>query len=344
MGNKIAILKEIVIYVVPFVLLYWYVANTYKISIWNIIGWWYRNSSQNESVWVFSFIFFFTFLLVFLPLTGLINTAHLSLFGEKQTLVYLGHPEDSVGRFYSLNDSAREPFQGFDVDRQYNHGFGDIYKTMHFIKDPGTEKSVGVRTNRFHPYAILGTLFFGLAFLIPLMGAVHVLAYPAYQALHGSSGVLQGETFAAFDNLLSQLHLTRASAAIFSFTCLILALAFMMMMPRNQAGGRVQTLPPAIHIGSIIRGQPLALQIKYNKIKRSDNHYDTVDSGYRFAPFEFTHDFDPAVYATLYFDSRKHPELEDSIQSHIDNRSTMTVRLNDQLVLEPDTSDIPLSL
>ena len=344
MGNKIAILKELIIYAVPLVLIYAYTAHTYKTPVWKIIAWWYQNSLQSDSIWIFTFIFLFTFFLVFLPVTGLLNTTYLSLFGEKQTLVYLGHPEDGVGRFYRLQDLKKQAFQGYDVDRHYNHGFGDIYKTMQFIKDPGAEKSVGIRTNRFHPYAILGTLFFGLAFVIPLMGAIHVLAYPPYQSLHGASGIIQGETFVAFDSLLGQLHLSRASAAIFSFGCLLLAITFMMLMPKSQVGRSVQALPSSIHAGNIIRGQPQAVNIKYDKIRRSDNHYDTVDSGYRFATFLFTDRFDPAVHATLYFDTRKYPELEDRIQSHINNRSTMTVRLNDQLVLEPDTSDIPPGL
>ena len=138
MWNIISYLKEIIIWSLPFYFLNLYIIKVYNISLGQLVIWWTKNFSNTESSTEIIVSFILIFLLFSLPFTSLMNSLYLGLFGEKQTLVYLGNSSASTSMYYKKTDISKTPFQGYNIDKKYSFSFKELNKLKCFIKDPET--------------------------------------------------------------------------------------------------------------------------------------------------------------------------------------------------------------
>ncbi len=301
-----SVVKEIVLWFLPFLLLHFYLQRVYQLSLLDIPVWWVKNYSTTDSPWMpwLFFVLFFVFLII--PLSGLINVTYLKLFGEPQRLVYLGNHAANNSHYYNVADTEKRVFEGYNIDRRYNFSFSNVNRVQQFTKDPGTSGIVGLSNRRLHPLAIIGTLCFLVFSLILAAGGTHVVAYPVYLDIQGTSAQLQGETMDAFVQVLQQFGISKAQAAIGLFGSVILAVAFSIMMPSETLSEPVTPLPNTIRPEATIKGIPLTMDVVMEKRKRADDREERYDSGLRQVVYRFEQDFDPAIYVTMTFDSFCH--------------------------------------
>ncbi|MDH5179028.1 MAG: hypothetical protein OEZ39_16675 [Gammaproteobacteria bacterium] len=301
----------------------------YHIGLPGILRWWLFNFTKAEGAGFIFFSLIFSWML-FIPLTaGILSTGYLALFGEEQELVYLGHKDKSLGTYYDLHDKNRTIISGYDVDNTYNLSFEPIYRINYFAKDRGHDNQVGEKENRFTLYYFTGTLMFILAFGVFSMGSAHAMAYQPYKAKFGDSGDLQGDGNESFDMILTKLHLGKGHLVVMVFGGLILGVVFQANVPDERVGPKVNTIPSVIKEGYTTSAIPVAFNKHYKTVRRSNSSgsssSETVDTGYRFASFMFTKQFDLPVYVSYRFHIDEFPELANQIQHNIAMHREMTI-------------------
>ena len=331
MWNYISYLKEIIIWSLPFYALHIYLEKIYHISLGQLFFWWTKNFSNTESSTAIIVSFILIFLLFSLPFTSLINSFYLTLFGEKQTLIYLGNPSANTSMYYKKTDSSKTPFQGYNIDKKYSFSFNELNKPKYFIKDPGTENVVGQKNKRLHATAIISTFFFMIFLLLPALGVIHALAYPMYIDINGTSSYLGGDTMKAFELILLNFKITKGLSVLILFGGLFLGMYFGGKMPNDKNTLAVTPIPSSIKQGNNITAMPIEVNIHYETRRNSDDTTSTYDSGFRHAIFRFDKGFDPSVYLTFYFDSTANPKPEEKINSNIDNKVMMNLVINEDL-------------
>lgn len=333
MWNIISYIKEIIIWSLPFYALHIYLKNTYHISLGQILVWWPKNFSNIESSTAIIVSFIFIFILFCLPITSLMNSFYLNLFGEKQTLIYLGNSSESTSVYYKNHDLKKKAFEGYNIDQAYNFSFNDINKSKNFIKDPGTTSIVGQKNKRLHITAVLSTFFFMMFFLIPVLGAIHAFSYPMYIDLNVGSENLQGEAFKAFETILLNFKVTKGYSVIILFGSLFLALFFSANIPDDKNSSRITPLPSYIKVGNKLDAVPIEINIAYSKKTNDDGSTTTYDSGFRNAIFKFDKGFSPSVYVALHFDGNKSSVKEDEIRDNINSKTKINLVIDDDLQL-----------
>lgn len=336
MWNMFSYLKEIILWSLPFYALHIYIKSIYHVSLGQLLLWWTKNFSDTESSTAIIISFILIFLLFSLPVTSLMNSLYLSLFGEKQTLVYLGNPSSSISMYYKVNDISKTPFQGYNVDKKYSFSFNELNKLKYFIKDPGTENIVGQKNKRLHATAIISTFFFMIFLLLPALGVVHAFAYPMYVDLNGENAYLHGEAMKAFEIVLLDFKITKGLSVLILFGGLFLGIYFGGKMPDKKNSLPSTPVPSLIKEGKNISAMPIEVNIHYEDRTNSDNTTSTYDSGFRHAIFRFDKGFDPSVYLTIYFDTAAYPKLEDKISSNIDNQVRMNLVIDENLRIRPE--------
>lgn len=336
MWNIISYIKEFIIWPLPFYTLHIYLRSIYHASLGQLLLWWPNNFSNTESSTATIVSFILIFLLFSLPVTSLMNSFYLGLFGEKQTLVYLGNSSDSTSMYYKESDIKKEVFQGYNIDQNYNYGFKELNKLKYFIKDPGTKNIVGQKNKRLHATAITSTFFFMIFLLLPALGVIHAFAYPMYVDLNGENAYLHGEAMKAFEVVLLDFKITKGISVAILFGSLFLALYFGGKLPDEKNSLAVTPLPSYIKEGEKISAIPIEINIAYEKETNDDGSTTTYDSGFRHTIFRFDKGFSPSVYVTLYFDTKIHPKLEDKIESNISTHTAMTLKIKKNLILKPN--------
>lgn len=336
MWNIISYLKEIIIWSLPFYFLNLYIIKVYNISLGQLVIWWTKNFSNTESSTAIIVSFILIFLLFSLPVTSLMNSFYLGLFGEKQTLVYLGNSSANTSMYYKETDISKTPFQGYNVDKKYSFSFKELNKLKYFIKDPGTENIVGQNNKRLHATAITSTFFFMIFLLLPALGIIHALSYPMYIDINGGNAYLHGEAIKAFEIVLLNFKISKGLSVLILFGGLFLGMYFGGKIPNDKKSLPVTPIPLHIKEGINIAAMPLEVNIHYETRKNSDDTTSTYDSGLRHAIFRFDKGFDPSVYLTIYFDTTAYPKLEDKISSNIDNQEMMNLVIDENLGIRPE--------
>lgn len=336
MWNTILYFKEIILWSLPFYALHLYLNSIYQVSLGQLLVWWVKNFNNTDSSTAITLSFILIFMLFCLPFTSLINSFYLGLFGEKQTLVYLGNPSSSISMYYKETDASKTPFQGYNIDKKYSFSFNELNKLKYFIKDPGTVSIVGQSNKRLHATAITSTFFFMIFLLLPALGVIHALAYPMYIDINGTSSHLNGEAIKAFEIVLLDFKISKGLSVLILFGGLFLGMYFGGKMPDDKNSLPVTPIPLSIKEGKNIIAMPLEVNVHYETRKNSDNTTSTYDSGVRHAIFRFDKEFDPSVYLTIYFDTAAYPKLEDKISSNIDNQVMMNLVIDGSLGVRPE--------
>lgn len=263
------------------------------------------------------------------------NSFYLGLFGEKQTLIYLGNSSPSTSMYYKNRDPDKISFEGYNIDKKYNYNFSELNTLHQFIKDPGTKNIVGQKNKRLHITAIASTFFFMLFLLFPVLGVIHALTYPMYIDINGDNAILHGEVVKAFEIVLLKFKISKGLSAIILFSSLIMALYFSKQMPDEANRTALTSLPAHIKENKTVSSFPIEINIAYEEITRHDGTKTQVDSGFRNAIFRFDQGFEPSVYVTLNFDTKEYPLLAEEITSHIAGKKEMSLRLDEKLQLQP---------
>ena len=335
MWNCISYIKEIIFWSLPFYFLHLYIKSVYHISLGQLVSWWAKNFSHTESSTAIIVSFILIFLLFCLPFTSLMNSFYLGLFGEKQTLVYLGNSSASNSMYYKEYDFKKSTFEGYNIDQSYNFSFKGVNKLKYFIKDPGTNNIVGQKNKRLHPTAILSTFFFMVFFLLPALGVIHALTYPMYIDLNGSNAYFHGAAGKAFEIVLLDFKITKGISVFILFGGLFMALFFSGKMPDEKDSLPITPIPSHIKPYENISGTPIEINILYDKKTNDDGSTTTYDSGYRNVIFKFDKGFKSSVYVTLNFDTKAYPELKEKIESNIASRIEMILVIDENLGLLP---------
>lgn len=340
MWNTLSIIKELIFWALPLFFLSLYLKKVYDFSFGQLVIWWTKNYSNVDSPVAIIVAFLIIFFLFTIPASSLINSTYLGLFGEKQTLVYLGNSSDNTAVYFKQYDNERATFTGYDLDNKYNYSFNNVLKVRTFVKDPGTTDIVGQASKRLQVPALLSTFFFMIFLLLPALAASHALSYPMYTDTHGENAHLHGAPMDAFETLLADYKITKVSSAGIFFISLFLGIYFGSKMQNNEDKVPAENLASYIYPGETIYGMPNEIEIKYVKRRdRSDKtSYDNVDSGERYVNFEFTKGFSKPVYVATVFTIEQQPELEDAIKENINNRTSMPLKVNDNLSITLDTS------
>lgn len=220
--------------------------------------------------------------------------------------------DSSLGLLSSLD--LTRTFKTYNDDQSYNFNFDGLNKFKYFVKDPGTTNIVGQKNKRLHLTAIISSFFFMMFFQLPALVVTHGLTYPMYIELNGTEARLHGEAIKAFETVLLDFKITKGISVLILFGSLFLALFFSAQMPNEKDSVAVTPLPNLIKPFNKINARPVEIDIQYETRRNSDNSTTTYDSGFRNAIFEFSKEFNPPVYVTLYFDSNEYLDLENKIE------------------------------
>lgn len=336
MWNTLSYIKEIIIWSLPFYALHIYLEKIYHISLGQLLIWWAKNFTSTESSTAITVSFIFIFLLFCLPTTSLINSFYLSLFGEKQTLVYLGNHSQNNSMYYKQSDITKHTLEGYNIDKSYSFSFSELNKVKYFIKDPGTNEIVGQKNKRLHLTAILSTFFFMMFFMIPVLGVIHAFAYPMYIDINGNSAHFHGEAMQAFEAVLLDFKITKGMSVFILFGGLLLAIYFGGQVPKEKDSLSVTPLPTNIKEGATINALPIEINIVYEKLTNDDGTTSSYDSGFRTVIFRFDKGFSPAVYLALNFDTNIYSKLENIITESISTQTTMMLLIDENLGVRPE--------
>ncbi len=335
MKNLIVFIKQLVIWIVPFIGLHFYLSAQYSISLSELAMWWrdHYTLTVNASIKLIAFaVLFFLFSIQF---TSLLNSLYLRIFGRKRSLVFLGYLAKSTAMYYRANDKSKKIFSDQNDDNEFNYSFNDINRLKTFIILPFTKDSKVSRKKHFHPYSILTRSMLSLFLLMPVLAAIHAVAIPAYNPEQSDGPVLSGSAIASFDQVLSNLYLNIFYLAVVFFLSLTLAMYFSNRQTHEKPGKQVEPLPENIAPKNIVTGKPLIINKttieKYDEYTQLNTHADT---GFRRVSFEFSNEFNPPVYVTLKFDGNKYPDLEEQIKVSIKSKKTMDLQLTGKLRLK----------
>jgi hypothetical protein len=335
MKSLVLILKQLFIWILPFIGLGFYLSAYYNMSVIELAVWWGENYSFSVTYSITLIAFTILFLLFSLQFSSLMNSLYLGLFGRKYSQVFLGYLAKSAAMYYQVNDKTKTVFSDHDYDEEFNYSFNDINRLRSYIRLPFTKDSKVNRKKHLHPYSILTRCMLSLFLLMPLLAAIHALALPAYNPEQVSGVVLTGSAMASFDQVLSYLNLNIFYLAVIFFLSLTLAMYFSNRQTQEDKGKLINPLPENISPNNIVTGKPLIITKttieKYDDNTQSNTH---VDTGFRRVPFEFSKEFNPPVFVTLKFDGKQYPELEEQIKSDIKSGSTMDLQLTGKLRLQ----------
>lgn len=328
-------IKEIIIWLLPFVGLHFYLSAVYNQTLYGLASWWINNFSTTEDAYARVIAFTILFLLFSLPVTSLINTIFLGVLGKRQTLVFLGYSSKSVAMYYRLDDDNKTVFSGYDYEREFNYSFNDINRLQSFIKMPFAKNTTGIKKHHLHPNSIVSRIMFSVFLCLPALAVIHAIALPAYMPIANAELVLTGDSMASFDQVISIFYLDRNSSTALFFGSLFLAIFFSKKHQNDEAGKMLKALPENIAARNIITGKPLKIEHifdkQYDSFKKS---YVTFDTGFRCVTFEFGDRFNPPVYVTFQFDKNKYPDLSDQVKANIKSAATMEMEVTGKLGLK----------
>jgi hypothetical protein len=328
-------IKEIIIWLLPFVGLHFYLNDIYNLTLYDLASWWVNNFSSTEDAFARVIAFTILFLLFSLPVTSLINTIFLGILGQRQTLVFLGYSSKNMAMYYLAEDSNRSVFSAYDIDREFNYSFNDVNRLQSFIRMPFAKNTAGIKKQHLHPYTFLSRIMFSVFLLLPALAAIHAVALPAYIPVTNARIVLTGDSMASFDQVISLFYLDRPSATVLFFGSVILAMFFSKKIKNDETGKIVKLLPKNISARNVVVGRPLQIEPIYDK------HYDqfkekhvTYDTGFRCVTFEFGDHFNPPVYVSFKFDKNRYPALSVQVKANIKSATTMEMEVTDNLSLK----------
>jgi len=333
MANIFTTIQVILSLISPFLFVHYFSQYFYNISLWNIVRWWASNHSEVHNSSFYFIGLFFILLFLFFSFSGFINILLLSLFGEKQELVYLGHNKQSTAVYYDMHDFDKKTMSGHDYDIKYNYSFDDLFRTQRFVKDPGSSDRVGTKSNRIN---FLGFITVSLSVVVIIMAGAaffNVFVYPVYNANPTDVAIpLEGAEL-AFDNIIGRYGITRGWYFGCLFVLIFVWVGFILLMPKNELSKPVISLPVSIISGNTIEGIPKEIEIRYLKRRRSGNSdtYENVDSGERYITFEFNERFSHPVYVTTLIDLATHNDQIDMIRRNIEDKRPMKLNLSDSL-------------
>ncbi len=328
-------IKEIIIWLLPFVGLHFYLNDIYNLTLYDLASWWLNSFSTTEDAFARVIAFTILFLLFSIPVTSLINTIFLGLLGQRQTLVFLGYSSKNMAMYYLADDNNHTVFSGYDYDREFNYSFNDVNRLQSFIRMPFAENTTGIKKQHLHPYSILSRIMFSVFLFLPALAAIHAVALPAYIPVANAGLVLTGDSMASFDQVMSIFYLDRHSSTVVFFGSVFLAMFFSKKLQYDETEKIVKLLPKNISARNIVVGKPLQIEPIFDKqYDQFKKKYVTFDTGFRCVTFEFGDHFNPHVYVSFKFDKNIYPDLSDQVKANIKSATSMEMAVTDTLRLK----------
>ncbi|RDH83850.1 MAG: hypothetical protein DIZ80_06865 [endosymbiont of Galathealinum brachiosum] len=324
--------RSIIILLFPFVVLHYYSAHYYHLPLWSVVKWWGLNITKVNNAFPLFLGLFFTLLVNYLSVSGLVNILSLSISSEQQDLVYLGHMNENKAAYYDNDDLSKQVITGYDTEKVYNFSFNDLYRSQTFLKDEGSE-GVGTKANRLHILSFVSSIIGVIAFTLTTIIIFNVFIHTAYTANPTDVILPTKDALSSFDTIALNFNFTRGGYFLLMGGLILTWLGFSMATPKNNISEPLFNLPAYITTNKTITGIPNEIHIRYVKERRTtdSNSYDTVDSGERYVNFEFTKGFNHTVYVTTLIDLDTHANQLEEINRNISSNNAMTLSLDKDL-------------
>ncbi len=312
---------------------YYIVKRLFKVNLWQVLVWWFLNGKETRLLVPIILGFFFSGLMFYVPILAIVDNIYLWLFGDVQTLVYLGHKENHVGAYAALNNSGGVDFNTLlDVHVVYskNFSFEPLYKVHQFIKDPGIE-SASAR-GEFLPLSnMFILLMFAVAALHPLLWVFHVLGYSVHKEHYPNSPISNMQERAAVNWHLAKIGLNDTKAILSFFVCIFLACLIALAFGDERVSERrMLGLPYEVRPMGAIEGTPISITKVERRVEQQDRY---VDTGERDVVVRFDDGFNPSVFVSYRYSENEHPELFEIIKNKIENRQKQMFILDEDLEL-----------
>lgn len=334
MSEIVTYSKMILTLLLPFVVLHFYSMHYYHLPLWDVVKWWALNITKVDNALPLFLGLFFSLLVYYLSVSGLVNILVLSVSGEKQNLVYLGHANENKAVYYDKDDLSKKIITGYDVEKTYNFSFNNLYTTQTFLKDKGSD-GVGTKENRLHLLSFASSIIGFIAFTLTTIIIFNIFIHTAYVANPTDVILPVKDALSAFDTIALNFQLTRSGYFLLMGGLILLWLGFSIATPKNKVSKPLYSLPTDITSKSSIMGVPVEISTRYVKERRTtdSNSYDNVDSGERFVNFKFTKAFQDTVYVTTLIDLDTHANQIDEIYLNIKEKRSMELNLNEDYTI-----------
>ncbi len=321
--------KSIITLLTPLIVLHYFSSHFYHISLWDVIRWWITNITIINNAFPILLGLFFTLLVYFLSISGLVNILFLSVSGKKQELVYLGHISEDKAAYYNIDDSSQKFITGHDVEKKYNFSFNNLYRSQMFLIDKNS-KGIGTKANRLHVFSFLSSVVGFIAFTLTTLIIFNILIHATYASNPVGVNLPTESALMAFDTIINKFGFSREGYFILMAGLMLLWLGLNIATPKNKISAQIEVLPPHIMDGKTIQGIPNDIAARYVKQRRStdSSSYDYVDSGERYINYAFKNGFKHTVYVSTLIDLKNNAEIIKDIENNISNKKPMDLILD----------------
>jgi len=313
-----------------------YMRVIYHVGMYKVVIWWFKESHTLDYNYGGPLLIglFFSYLALFGTLAHLIQAGSLAFHGENHRLLYVGDVKKDRSLFISPDDLTAEPKKYSNFVGGFNYSFSTIFTETIFKRDKGTDR-LGGTLKTFSFASLFASFVLLVAFLLPMMGVIHMYAHPVSIGLEVPPFDPKLPPVEVFDFLLKGWGLSFVKALFINFGLLILAVFVSSYTPSETYGKQMINLPRDITPGYIIEGQPVL--VKHHTSRQSNSSgdgYSDVDTGFRTIVFKFEKDFPTAVYVSTYFDSREKPELGDLAYRNSQTNTPMKLMIQEDLSIK----------
>lgn len=334
-------LKNTLIWLFPFFVFDYFLKTVYQIPYLKMMSWWFKNFYTQEHMIPLSFGFLIAGLILFLSWAGIVNTAYLSVFGQKQSLAFLGASNSLDYWYIDYKKMNAQPMRSV-VEDNVPDSFQHIYRPFPFIKDPGVDM-VGVPTNRFTPKAIASLVCFlvlGICFMLPVL---HFSVLPVMKQEFSNLPFAQMKGQESFTQMLTLYNLSIKKLFFISLGSIFAAIFFAYMIPKALRKAPVFSLPSIVKPEGKLSGIPVEEEIETRRERKTHPDGSTyereVETGNRIVYFRFDDPFSPSVYVRLLYYRDSHAALDSKIEQFVKEGRSLDLVLDENLKLKLPVSD-----
>lgn len=318
--------KDIIILLTPLIAMEVYLRHIYHVGIIKVAIWWFKNHSTLEYGAPLLIGFFFTYFAFFATFDHFLQNGSLAFNGENHRMLYIGDTHKNASLFVPADNLKDELIISSSFTDDFNYQFSSLFTETLFKREKGGDR-LWTTAKSFSFVKLLLTSVLLLAFILPLMGILHMYAYPVTIYLEVDDFELATSTMNAFNDLLAGWNLSLGKAVSINAALFVGAMVLASMLPSEKLGKQVLALPDSIKPGMIIEGQPVRIVPDIRKSSKSGRLTANIDTGFRTIVFKFKDDFVIPVHVSVYYNSKSEPELEDFVNGHIKNRTPLKLEV-----------------
>lgn len=333
MDNLFAYIRPALSAVFPFIFLHYFAHYFYQLSLLDIARWWFSNFSKVNSAGAYVMGLFFAWLVLAMSFSAFMNTFYLSVVGNNQELVYLGHDKENSASYYRLHDFNKQVITGYDAETPYNFSFNTLYRSQMFKADPLMPDSIGTKSSSFSFIAFISVILSLVTFTLMFLPVFNVLVHMVYKTMPTPVNIPTEGASLAFEYIIGRYHISKAVYFVMIPILLFSWMGSVVAMSKNTVSDPVLLLPSYIQPGATITAFPVEMSIRYERRERSTkkNDYITEDSGDRYINMRFERGFKHPVYVAAIINVNTHAAQLAEIERKVRQKQPFDVLVNDDL-------------